>query len=64
MTTAKGSKKCCGINAIVSGGVLFFAVLSGAYGGEMPNPTACAATPFGRTVDFKYQSAFQEKDLI
>jgi hypothetical protein len=53
MTTAKGSEKCCGINAIVSGGVRFSAVLSRIYSDEMPNPNACAATPFGRTVDFK-----------
>ena len=53
MTTAKGSKKCCGINAIVSGGILLFAVLNDAYSDEMSNPYACAATPFGRTVDFK-----------
>jgi hypothetical protein len=46
----------------VSGGILLFAVLSGAYGDEMSNPHACAATPFGRTVDFKQQFAFQKKD--
>jgi hypothetical protein len=63
MTTAKASvRKCCGINVIVSGGVPFFAVLSVTYGGEMLNPNACAATPFGRTVGVKSRPALQERD--
>ncbi len=38
----------------MSGGVLLFAVLDGADS----NPNACAATPFGRTVDFKFRTVF------
>jgi hypothetical protein len=64
MTSAMGSKKCCRINVIVSGGVPFFAVLSRIYSNEMSGSNACAATRFGRTVEFEQQSAFQENDLI
>ena len=52
------------INAIVSGGVRLFAVFSGAYMDGMSGSDACAATPFGRTVDFKFRSAFEERELI
>jgi hypothetical protein len=63
MTAAKASaQKRCGINAIVSGGVPLFAVLNGTYGERMRDPDACAATPFGRTVDFKFRPLFQERD--
>jgi hypothetical protein len=37
------SKKCCEINAIVSGGIRFFAVLSGAYGGRNRKKTPMLA---------------------
>jgi hypothetical protein len=55
-------KKCCGINVIVSGGVPLFAVLKSAYGSELSGSTACAVTPFGRTVDIKFRPVFQESD--
>jgi hypothetical protein len=51
-------KKCCGINVIVSSGVLHFAVLKGAYGSEMSGTAACAVTPFRRTVDIKFPTPF------
>jgi serine protease Do len=54
-------QKCCGINAIVSGRVLFFAVLGGAYGDQLLKPSACAATPFGRTVDVKFRPVLRRK---
>jgi hypothetical protein len=51
----------CGLNAIVSGGVPVFAVLSRVYGGEMPSPHACAIAPFGRTVGFKFRSVLRRE---
>jgi hypothetical protein len=51
-------------NAIVSGGIPLFAVLSGADRDKMLGPNACAAATFGRTVDFKFRPVFPEKDLI
>ena len=50
--------ECCGINAIVSGGIPHFAVLKGAYGSEMSGSPACAVTPFRRTVDIKFPTPF------
>ena len=62
MTTAEGpGKKSSGINSIVSGGVPLFAVFSGAYMSGMSGSNACAATLFGRTVDFKFRPDFARR---
>jgi hypothetical protein len=52
----RASQKGCHINAIVSGRRLFFAGMLGS--------NACAATPFGRTVAFKFRPVFKKRDLI
>jgi serine protease Do len=61
MTRALCLQKCCGINAIVSGRVLFFAVLSATYGEQLLKPGACTATLFRRTVDFKFRPVLRRK---
>ena len=48
-------------NAIVSGGVRLFAVLSGTNAGNMPCPDACAVTRFGRSVAANSVFAFFEE---
>jgi hypothetical protein len=53
-----------GINGIVSGDVPLFAVFDGAYGCGMSISNACAAAPFGRTVDFKIRTLCEERELI
>src|ERR1700746_2706622 len=47
-------QKDCGINVIVSGCRPFFA--------GMLSSNACAATPFGRTVAFKFRPVFKKRD--
>ena len=56
--------KTSAINALVSGGVPLFAVFSGAYMKPMSGSNACAATLFGRTVDFKFRPICEERELI
>ena len=53
-----------GINAIVRGRLPLFAVFGGAYVSGMSGSNACAATPFGRTVDFKFRPICEERELI
>src|SRR5260370_19407 len=48
--------------AIVNGGVLFFAVLNETYRDEMLKANACAATLFGRTVDFRFPTRFARRE--
>jgi hypothetical protein len=56
MTTEEVARqKSSGINAIVTDRVPLFAVFGGAYVGGMSGSNACAATPFGRTVDIKFR---------
>jgi hypothetical protein len=50
--------KCCRNNAIVSGRAGFSPLLRASHGTEMSGSNACAATPFGRTVDFKFRPDF------
>jgi hypothetical protein len=52
----RASQKGCHINAIVSGRRLFFAGMLGS--------NACATTPFGRTVAFKFRPVFKKRDMI
>jgi serine protease Do len=42
-------------NAIVSRHAGFSPLFGGTHGSEMSGPNACAATPFGRTVDLKFR---------
>jgi hypothetical protein len=48
-------QKSCFINVIVSNRAGFSPLLSGSQGTEMSGSNACAATPFGRTVDIKFR---------
>jgi hypothetical protein len=48
-------QKSCFINVIVSNRAGFSPLLSGSQGTEMSSSNACAATPFGRTVDIKFR---------
>lgn len=57
-------KKASGVNAIVTGRVPLFAVFGGAYVSGMSGSNACAATLFGRTVDFKFRPICEERELI
>jgi hypothetical protein len=50
------------INAIVSRRAGFSPLFGSTQGSEMCCPDACAAAPFGRTVDLKLRPDFQEKD--
>jgi hypothetical protein len=59
---ARPLKNTRGINAIVSGGRLFFAVIQGADGGKLQRAHACAFAPFGRTVGSNFRPRFQERD--
>ena len=51
------------INAIVSRAVPLFAAFGGAYMNGMSGSNACAATPFGRTVDFKFRPDLRGEKL-
>jgi hypothetical protein len=56
------AKNSCAINAIVSRRAGFSPLFGSTQGREMCCPDACAAAPFGRTVDLKLRPDFQEKD--
>src|SRR5450756_786292 len=49
------------INAIVSRRAGFSPLLRGSHGTEMSGSNACAVTPFGRTVDFKFRPVSGER---